>query len=184
MTISHSVSVVIDKHELHSTWPVYAQPESCQAVRDDGLVLIVDRGNTCFGPGDRVVIIATLKSDNLTPIVVRGFEFYLVEIISFIAGQQPHGKHKGGNIITTITVIGEHKIPLSLTLYGGTQHKTELGCVVPPSHTTSTINTARHVDVSYKMKVKVNLDFIAPVEMELPVTMTNWPRNVSAEIVR
>jgi len=38
----HSISanIVIDKHELHATWPIYSQPDSRQ-VRNGALELIV-----------------------------------------------------------------------------------------------------------------------------------------------
>ncbi|CAG8756070.1 1860_t:CDS:2, partial [Acaulospora colombiana] len=45
-----SCEVVILKHELHSTWPVYAQPE-VRETRRDGLTLVVSRKRTCLGSG-------------------------------------------------------------------------------------------------------------------------------------
>jgi len=129
------------------------------------------------------VVVATLKSDNLTPVVLRGFEFLLLETITFQGGQHPHGK-KIGPISPQITTIGEQKVPLSVTLYGGTQHKIELGCGLPPNHTTSSVISGTHIAVSYKTLIRAVLDFMAPLEMELPITTTNWPRHVSGELMR
>ncbi|KIJ34661.1 hypothetical protein M422DRAFT_263224, partial [Sphaerobolus stellatus SS14] len=182
ITITHSVAVVIDKHELHSTWPIYAQPESRQVVREDLLSLIIDRSSTCFAPGDKIVVVATLKTDNLTPVVLRSFEYYLVETVTFQGGHNPSKKH--GTAAPQISLIAEQKLALSLTLYGGTQHRVELGCILPQNHTTSTISSARHIDVSYKARIRTILDHLPPLEMELPVTITNWPRHVSAELIR
>lgn len=173
--ISHSVPVVIDKHELHSTWPIYSQPESRHVV-SNGLTLVVDRSHTCFAPGDRLSVLATLKSDNLSPVVLRGFEFSLRETVIYRAGPQSHGK-KNGPLIQT-SVLGEQKLPVSITLYGGTQHKAELGCVIPGTHTTSSVNAGRHIDIAYSLNIKANIDMANPVVMDLPVTITNWPRFV------
>ncbi|KAF8577259.1 hypothetical protein K439DRAFT_1639867 [Ramaria rubella] len=175
--ICHRVPVVIDKHELHSTWPIYAQPEA-RHVASNGLILAVDRTNTCFAPGDRLSVIATLKSESLSPVVLRGLEFSLKETIVF----QSHGKKNGPNVQTMI--ISEQKTPVSMTIYGGTQHKAELSCIVPGNHTTSSVNTGRHIDIGYSLNIKAIIDLANPVAMDLPVTITNWPRHVSAEMTR
>ena len=164
---------MIEKHELHSTWPVYAQPESRQVV-SNGLTLVVDRSNTCFAPGDRLAIIATLKSDNLSPVVLRGFEFSLKETIIYRGGLQSHSK-KNEPLVQT-SVLGEQKLPVAITLYGGTQHKAELGCVIPGNHTTSSVNAGRHIDIGYSLNIKATIDRANPIVMDLPVTITNWPR--------
>lgn len=173
--MSYSVPIVIEKHELHSTWPVYAQPESRQIV-SNGLTLVVDRSNTCFAPGDRLTISATLKSDNLSPVVLRGFEFMLRQTIIYRGGPQSHSK-KNGPLVQT-SVIGEQKLPMSITLYGATQQRAELGCVVPGNQTTSSVNTGRHIDIGYSLNVKAIIDTAKPIVMDLPVTVTNWPRLV------
>lgn len=174
-TVSHSVPIVIDKHELHSTWPIYAQPEARHVV-SDGLTLAVDRSNTCFAPADRLSVMATLKSDNLSPVVLRGFEFSLRETVIYRAGSHAHGKRSGPQVHTSI--LGEQKVPVSMTLYGGTQHKAELGCVIPGNHTTSSVNTSRHIDIGYTLNIKALLDKAKPITIDLPVTITNWPRSI------
>lgn len=173
--ISHSVPVVIDKHELHSTWPIYAQPETRHVV-SNGLTLAVDRSHTCYAPGDRLSIVATLKSDNLSPVVLRGFEFSLKETVIYRAGPQSHAK-KNGPLVQT-SVLGEQKLPVSMTLYGGTQHRGELACIIPGNHTTSSVNAGRHIDIGYSLNIKAIIDLTSPVVMDLPVTITNWPRLV------
>jgi Arrestin (or S-antigen), C-terminal domain len=142
----------------------------------NGLTLAVDRSHTCYAPGDRLSIFVTFKSDNLSPVVLRGFEFSLRETIIYRTGPQSHGK-KNGPLVQT-SVLGEQKLPVSMTLYGGTQHKAELACVVPGNHTTSSVNAGRHIDIGYSLNIKAIVDLANPVVMDLPVTISNWPRLV------
>jgi hypothetical protein len=45
--------------------------------------------------------------------------------------------------------ITETKLPVNMTLYGGSSHTAELSCLLSPAHTTTTLNAARHIDVTY-----------------------------------
>ncbi|KAF8838756.1 hypothetical protein BDN67DRAFT_971075 [Paxillus ammoniavirescens] len=180
--VSQATTIIIDKHELHSTWPVYSQPES-RSVHQEGVHLAVERGRTCYGPGDRVSVMAILKSDTINPVMVRGFEFTLKESTIFRAGPSATSAKRSGPQVKTAT-IGEQKVPLSVTLYGGSQHKAELGCVIPNTHTTTSLNAARHIDITYVIIVRAWIGSMQSVMMELPVIVSNWPRNVSEEAVR
>ncbi|KAH0826905.1 hypothetical protein J3R83DRAFT_4497 [Lanmaoa asiatica] len=179
--VSQATTIIIDKHELHSTWPVYSQPES-RSVHQEGVHLTVDRGRTCYGPGDRVSVMAILKSDAVHPVVLRGFEFTLKETTIFRAGPQATSKRSGPQ--AKVSNIGEQKVPLNVTLYNGTQHKAELGCLIPNTHTTTTLNAARHIDITYVIIVRAWIGSMQSVMMELPVIVSNWPRNVSEEAIR
>ncbi|KAH7107702.1 hypothetical protein BKA62DRAFT_649965 [Auriculariales sp. MPI-PUGE-AT-0066] len=176
-----SANIVIDKHELHATWPIYSQPDSRQ-VQNGGVVLIVNRSATCYGPGDRVSVGVTVKSDDLSACVLRTIEFVLRETIVLRAG--PHGAGKKNGPQSRISSVGEHRSNANVTLYGGTQFRAELACSIPPEHLTATVNTARHIDVSYFMYVRAVLDNGKVLEINMPVTLSNWPRTISSEAVR
>jgi Arrestin (or S-antigen), C-terminal domain len=120
---------------------------------------------------------ATLKSDSLHTVILRGFEFTLKETTIFRAGPHAAGKNKAPQVKESI--IGEQKVPVNVTLYGGTQHKAELACIIPPSHQTTSLNSARHIDITYTLYVKALMGTGAHLIMELPVIVTNWPRFVN-----
>ncbi|KAG1827381.1 uncharacterized protein BJ212DRAFT_1474530 [Suillus subaureus] len=177
---SQATTIIIDKHELHSTWPVYAQPES-RTVKQEGVHLTVERQRTCFGPGDRVSVMGILKCDSVHPIVLRGFEFSLKETTIFRASTQT-SKRSGPQ--SKAGLVGEQKVPLNVTLFGGMQHKAEVGCLIPNTHTTTTLNAARHIDITYAIEVKAWYNSMQSITIELPVIVSNWPRSVSEEAVR
>lgn len=179
--VSTASQIIIDKHELHSTWPIYSQPETRNIIQD-GVTLIVQRGQTCYGPGDRIIVNATIKADNLNTILLRGFEFTLRESTVFRPGPGAGGKR--GAPQAKVAIIAEQKVPVNATLYGGTQHRAELSCTVPSYHTSATINAARHIDINYVLCVKALMGTGLPIAIDLPVVVSNWPKTVSVEAAR
>ncbi|RDB22925.1 hypothetical protein Hypma_009797 [Hypsizygus marmoreus] len=177
--VSTQAAIIIDKHDLHSTWPVYCQHETRQHVQDGG-TLIVDRNQTCYGPGDRISVVATFRSDALEGPVLRGFELTLRESMIFRAG--PHGKKAAPQAKTTI--ISDSKLAINGALHIGAQHRAELTCMLSPNHTTTTLNAARHIDITYTLSVKAIVDGLTPIVLDLPVIISNWQRNVSQEAIR
>ncbi|KAJ6546448.1 hypothetical protein DFH09DRAFT_643262 [Mycena vulgaris] len=181
VVVSTQADILIDKHELHSTWPVYCQPET-RNIAQEGVTLIVERSSTCYGPGDRVSLFATVKSDALHTVILRGFELTLKESTIFRAGPYTSGKKSAPQV--RVLTISENKFPVNATLYGGTQHRTELTCMISPDHTTTTLNAARHIDITYTLSVKALMGTGTPLIMDLPVIVSNWQRAVSAEAIR
>ncbi|KAJ3551184.1 hypothetical protein NM688_g4857 [Phlebia brevispora] len=179
--ISASTLIMIDKHELHTTWPVYHQPDS-RDLSQDGMTLTVERTHTCYGPGDRITVMAIIRSESVHTVILRGFEFTLKETVVFRAGTNTSGK-KGAPQVKVGT-IGEQKVPVNATIYGGGIHRAELGVAVPSSHTSTTLNSARHIDITYVLTVKALLATGNPIVMDLPVMISNWPRSVSVEAVK
>lgn len=167
--MSHIAPIIIDKHELHATWPVYCQHDT-REVEQDGVTLHVERDNTCYGPGDRISVSATVKSQSVHTVILRGFEFSLKELVIFRASGQ-----RGAPQVKTSTV-DESKLAVNATLYGGTQHKGDLTLNVSPKHTTTTLNAARHIDITYTLVVKAVLANGTQLSMELPIIISNWNR--------
>lgn len=117
---------------------------------------------------------ATIKANNLNTILLRGFEFSLRESTVFRTG--PSAGNKRGAPQIKVATIAEQKVPVNATLYGGTQHNCELSCTVPSYHTSATINTARHIDITYVLGVKALMGTGLPIAMDLPVVVSNWPK--------
>jgi Arrestin (or S-antigen), C-terminal domain len=167
-------AIIIDKHELHSAWPVYSQHETRKHTHE-GLTLTTDRDRTCYGPGDLMSITATLKSDKLGTIICRGFELTLNETTIFRG--LVTGKKSAVPVVKTVQVC-EYKHLVNSNMYGGMQQKAELVCQLSPDHTTTTLNAARHIDITYVLTLKAIVSPGEPVSIDLPVIVTNWQRFV------
>ncbi len=145
---SSSTQIVIDKRELHYTWPVFQQHESRQLTQD-AVMLTVDRSQTYYEPGDRVMVHATIRSDGTHATILHGFEFNLKETTIFRAG--PHVSGRSGGPQIKINIIGEQKVLINDTMYSGQVHRSELAVAVavPQTQTTTTVNSARYIDITY-----------------------------------
>ncbi|KAF8261262.1 hypothetical protein EI94DRAFT_1746344, partial [Lactarius quietus] len=91
--LSATTPITIDKHELHSTWPVFQQHES-RNLTQDAVMLTVDRSQNCYGR-------ATVNT-------------------IFRAG--PHVTGKNSSPQVKINIVGEQKVPVNVTMHGGQVH--------------------------------------------------------------
>lgn len=177
--MSNTAQIVIDKHELHSAWPIYLQPDIRQAARD-GMSLIVERPNTCYGPGDRVFVRATVKSSRAT-IIIKSYEFTLRETAIFRGGAQDPKVRKPGPQVRT-GFIGQQQIVVNRPVHpaaNGGAHTVDLGCMVPSGHTSTTVVTGDHIEVIYAMTIRVAIEHGDDMVLDnIPVMMSNWPRYV------
>ncbi|KAK0451273.1 uncharacterized protein EV420DRAFT_1621894 [Desarmillaria tabescens] len=167
--------IIIDKHNLHSMWPVYCQTD-VRRVELDGVSVTVEHHKTCYGPGDHVAVFATVRSNNLHTVILRGFELSIHESRTFRAGAFTRGQQTMP--VTRVGNILENKFAVNMTLMGGMQHKAELSSTISPSHTTTTLNSARHININYVLHVKAIMGTGHLLVMDLPVIMSNWPRRI------
>ncbi|KAJ7219055.1 hypothetical protein GGX14DRAFT_589677, partial [Mycena pura] len=181
VVVSTQADILVDKHELHSTWPVYCQQET-RNITQEGVTLVVERNATCYGPGDRVSLFATVKSDALHTVILRGFELTLKESTIFRAGPYTSGKKSVPQ--ARVLTISENRFTVNATLYGGTHQGIELSCTISPEHTTTTLNAARHIDINYTLNVKALMGTGTPLLLDLPIIVSNWQRAVSTEAIR
>ncbi|KAL4266005.1 Arrestin C-terminal-like domain-containing protein [Pleurotus pulmonarius] len=177
---STTTPIIMSKHELHSTWPVYCQPEVRQ-VSAEGMVMTVSRDRTCFGPNCAITTMVVLKSERLGSNILRGFEMQLVETMALTTA---HTATKKALTQTHETVRAECKLPVNVPLYGGEQRQVELRCLVPPHHACSTVNSARHIDISYNLNIRAFIATGQQIALKLPVVVSSWPQEYSAEAVK
>lgn len=177
--VTTQATVIIDKHELHSTWPIYCQPETRQIMRN-GATLVVERNQLCYGPGDRISLRASLRSDALSDTVLRGFELALKEYSTFRPGQQVGRKAVPPQ--ERVVTISESKLAINGGLFPGQEHRAELTCLISQNHTTTSLNSARHIDVTYNLSVKAIVDNVPTIVMDLPVIISNWQRFVVKDL--
>lgn len=165
----------MSKHELHSTWPVYCQPEVRQVSDNEGMMMTVSRDRTCFGPNCAIAAMVALKSEKTGSIILRGFEMQLVETMALTTA---HTATKRALTQTHETVRAECKLPVNMSLFGGQQRQVELRCLVPPHHACSTVNSARHIDITYNLNIKAFISNGQQIALKLPVVVSSWPQCV------
>ncbi|KAF9047876.1 hypothetical protein BJ165DRAFT_1368834 [Panaeolus papilionaceus] len=176
MVIKSTSPIVIDKHELHSIWPVYLQPET-RTTSMKGLTLGVERTQKCYGPGDRITVMASIKSDNDDTTVLQEFEISLIEVTTFKAGRTSPSKRSEN-------VISSGEVALNATLCRDVSYSAELSCTLCPTHATTTLYSARHIDVRHTLSIKAMMDNGIRLNIDLPVVISNWQHDVSDAAIR
>lgn len=188
--------IVIEKFDLLQAWPIYSQRQSRQSV-SQGVTLIVNFHQTAFGPGDVVPVEAILRAD--TPgmnVQLRAYELTVRETLIYRASPPQAPQHHHPHLLhsqqpprrvsaaqTRSNIISDQKVPVAVQVFPGSQHKCDLGCQIPLSQTNVSVRTARHIEVNYIVQVKAVLASSAIVAVELPITITNWQRQASQDVV-
>ncbi|KAL0245816.1 hypothetical protein I308_104952 [Cryptococcus tetragattii IND107] len=160
----------ITKHDLHSVWPIYNIPENRTIkAANDQMELTVSRPCTGFSVGDKVRISTSLKSLRPKPFTLRGFEYTLSEVITYIPPPPgPSSKSKKQKLstapVTKTRPIQTVRAPLNENIVpGGAKSATiemEVGNVLV------TVKGAKTLEVEYDLEVKAIMEGVAEkVEM-------------------
>ncbi|KAG8924206.1 hypothetical protein FRC00_005384 [Tulasnella sp. 408] len=185
-TITASWPVIIDKHELHSAWPLYARPESRSMVLD-GYTLTVNRTHQAYGPGDRIAVDTLVKSDTSQVNHIR-YEFSLREHVTYKPAENQNGTRTlmAQPQTRTRAIVGQ-RTPMTMmpsALPHGMQVEKELSLRVPFSQTTTTISFAHHIEVQFDIRIRVILTAGPQLLLDLPIIMSNWTRAQSIDLIR
>jgi len=171
---SINATIQIQSHNLHSAWPVYVHSQS-QDIQKDGLTLTVQCANEFFGRGDKVSIMAALKTRRPGVTVFRAFEMSVLETITLF-------KQNKWIALPSTTVEQQESIA-NVKLFVNTQHKANLSCVIPLTHAKFTV-IAKRIRVTYAIQVKATLNDGTGLTTELPIKLSQWSRTESIEMIR
>lgn len=121
-----------------------------------------------------MAVTATMKSESVNTVMLRSFEIFLKETITFRGQMFVAGKK--GEPLTKATILSENRFQVNTPMHGGMQATQDLFCMLSPTHTNTTLSAARHVDITYVLIVKAHLGVGMPLVIELPVIVSNWQR--------
>lgn len=181
--IQSTQPIAIEKHELHSTWPIYSVPDDHELTLNQ-IVVRVYRKQTCYAPGDKVDIRVILTSKNVNPVKIKSVAFSVRETVTFKGSKRGSrmlgGSTKAANQKTE--TIAQKALSLGNKIYKGDVKTYDLSLTIPKTHSLMTIQTAKHIEVAYAIRVYV--DSKKPIVIDhLPLTMTTVPRATSESIV-
>lgn len=182
--------ITIEKHELHSAWPIYNQSDV--HAGENGLIRAkIHRSASCFAPGDRVKVKIIVFSNRVEPAKLKSVAFSIKQTVTF------HGVKNSRLNLTSNSAANENK-PASQhvetitskakqvgkKLYKGDSFNYDLECVIPKTHSLMTISTAKHIEVSYTMRVYVDISKAPIVIDHIPMLMTTFNRGESTNLIR
>ncbi|KAK0549145.1 hypothetical protein OC845_003261 [Tilletia horrida] len=220
----HPIYHIADEHIASTAPSPTNEPTSIVTAK-------VFRNQTCYGPGDTVNIRIIVTSDRISPVKLKNLSFAVRETITYRGG--PGGTTKGGAPTTDgggdPTPAGSNA-PLGASPQPASTQKTEVICTktksigkkmykgdtlmfdlsaaIPKTHSLMSVATAKHIGVSYTMRIVVDLgggdkaastsnptaaaaslnaakENAGSIVMDhLPMTISNFLRSVSEDIVR
>lgn len=156
MKISEPIQVV--KHDLHAAWPVYNHSDQ-KSVAGQDLTMTIQRPGVAFGPGDRILLTASLRSDRGIPFKLKGFECTLLEVVSSIPDSTPLTKEaKRQSKIPAKPVvksrpIAQARCAVDETMGRGGEKTARIDMAVPQD-VLVTVRHAKTLEVGYEMQVK------------------------------
>ncbi|WVW86011.1 hypothetical protein I302_108049 [Kwoniella bestiolae CBS 10118] len=186
-----SEPLLIIKHELHSSWPLYNLPDSKTVkAANDQLILNVSRPNTAFSSGDRIQFSASLKSTKSQPFKLKGFECTIYELITSIPippdAQGTKGKKRKSlqNPITKSRPISTVKAAVDERIGLGGEKSAKVEMLV--DRVLVTVKNARTLRVEYALEVKAVMEGIRDkIEVgDIMYTVGVFDRNTSDQATR
>lgn len=154
--------IALEKHELHSTWPIYHIPEEHTSTSDE-VSAKVFRSQTCYSPGDTVSIRIVILSNRVSPVKLKNVSFSIRETITFKGlSQGGAAKRMSSMVASSSTLEAKEKAASQRTetiaqksksvgkkMYKGDNQMLDLQVQIPKTHGLMTIRTAKHIEVAY-----------------------------------
>ena len=166
-----SEPLVITNHDLHSAWPLYNIPDKGTVVGANGEVtLSIQRPCSAFGPNDRILLTATLKSSRPQPFKLKGFECHLHECVTAIPpapDSQPTKKSKKPppRPVTKRRTVASARCAVDENVGRGGEKSARMDMPAPNNGLLVTVNHARTMEVAYELEVKAICDGLPEVKM-------------------
>ena len=151
----------ITKHELHSAWPLYNNPDTRTSSSSDRQInLTISRPSSAFGPTDRILFTATIKSARPKSFRLKGFDCNLNEIITAIPQNPPTGSTKSRKSkppappFSKTRTIGTMRYPMDEIVNLGEEKSARIDITVPVERLSVTVESARTMEVRFELEVK------------------------------
>ncbi|CEH16664.1 Immunoglobulin E-set [Ceraceosorus bombacis] len=178
--------IALEKHELHSTWPIYHISDE-HSDENDGVKARVERTQTCYGPGDTVTIKVFVYSTKVAPVKLKSVAFSVRETITFRGGGSKTNRLSsfggGGAAASQRTeTLAQKSKTYGKKMYKDEEQEFILTCQIPKSHSLMTIQTAKHIEVSYTMRIYVDVSKAPIIIDHLPLTITTFPSAQSRDV--
>lgn len=187
-----SETIRITKHELHSAWPIYNVPDT-RTVSDasKAVQLTVQRPSSAFGPSDRILFTASLRSSRPQPFKLKGFECTLYEVITATAPPpDKHStkskKHKGPTApVVKSRVVAAARAAVDESVGRGGEKSARMEMAIPAERLLMTARNAKVMEVAYELEVKAVCDGVPELRMSgIRYTVGPFTRAGSQQAVR
>ncbi|WFD32961.1 hypothetical protein MSPP1_004015 [Malassezia sp. CBS 17886] len=181
IVVQATEAIQLDKHELHSTWPVYNVPEEFEEQKGDFRVKLY-RNKQMFAPGDLVEARVIVYSSAISPAKLKGITMCVRQTVTFHTSKgadsgQPAPSQQRTDVLVTKTKSVRKKI------YRGEFLMYDLAVALPKSRAIMSVDTAKHLEVSHALRIVADIAKEHVVLDHMPVQVSNFAANVSEATV-
>jgi len=180
--------ITLDKHEMHSTWPAYNIPDTHTGERDS-MRAKLRRERYCYAPGDKIRVKVIVQSNRVEPAKLKSVAVTIKETVTF-HGVKPSKKSMTSNSnsaqpsMQRVEVVTQKAKQIGKKIYKGDSKDYDIELVIPKNHALMTISTAKHIEVSYTMRLYVDISKSPIVIDHVPMMMTTFPRQASLSLMK
>lgn len=185
LKISEPLRII--KHELHSSWPIYHNIDS-KAVSGKDVMMTIQRPNVAFGPSDKFLLTASIKSTRSLPFKLRGFDCTLLEVVTskpFIQNKDNKRKSKAPNQpVVKSRPVTHARCAVDESVGKGGEKSARIEMNVP-DEILSTVRNAKNIEVGYELQVKAVCDgFEGPSVMGIKYVVGSYPKMTAQQLTR
>lgn len=180
--------ITLDKHEMHSTWPAYNIPDTHTGERDS-MRAKLRRERYCYAPGDKIRVKVIVQSNRVEPAKLKSVAVTIKETVTF-HGVKPSKKAMTSNSnsaqpsMQRVEVVTQKAKQIGKKIYKGDSKDYDIELVIPKNHALMTISTGKHIEVSYTMRLYVDISKCPIVIDHVPMMMTTFPRQASLSLMK
>lgn len=186
--VKTSETLQIVKHEMHSAWTIFNVPDSktIMGPANSGVQMTVQRPNSAFGPGDRLLLTATMHSSRPKQFKLKGFEAHLYEIITVIPPTDGKKDKRKSTLPTSKKrAIAMARFPVDEKVQPGGEKSARLDMTPPPGTLLASVRGARTVKLEYELEIKSVCESSIPeMKVGLAYTVGSMGRRQAEQLVR
>ncbi|WFD21159.1 hypothetical protein MCAP1_003418 [Malassezia caprae] len=170
--------IVLEKHEQHSTWPIYNVPEEFEA-HEGAYHATLYRHRRAYAPTDELDVRVIVMAQTPKPAKLKSITVGVRQTVTFFHDTQQASRP---NDQRSIMLVSKSK-SLRKKIQPGEYFLQDMSLVIPKNHTIMSVNTAKHIEVSHSLRVLIQMDKTTITLDRIHMLISGFMPNVSTAAI-
>lgn len=150
--IQDTQEFVLEKHELHSTWPIYNMPEEYE-TKDDAYSAKLLRNKWAFGVTDQMDVRIIVANHGAKSTKLKSVSMGIRQTVTFF----PDSGTNAQPIQQKSIMLDSKTKRINKKIKQGEFFLQDMDLLIPKKNTIMSIHTAKHIEVSHSLRVDVKM---------------------------
>ncbi|WFC96487.1 hypothetical protein MBRA1_003145 [Malassezia brasiliensis] len=180
-TVSDAQTIVLEKHELHSTWPLYNVPEEFEET--SGLYRVrLYRNKQSYAALDSVDVRVIVYSKAPDPTKLKSISVGVRQTVTYLpqAKGDVASNAAPGTVQQRSEILAQKSKNIRKKINQDEFLMYDLSVTLPKSRTLMTVSTAKHIEIAHSLRVAVEIGKECIVFERLKMQISAFPSSVSA----